>query len=83
MNDPIAKRMHAKAIGDMVIMYLESVNYPIDCEGINTRALDLISRIKDILNDEELSDPDCFMHIEAIVDAFYDEGISTNRHDWG
>lgn len=43
-----------------------------------------IQEIQAILQDDALSDPECFAQIEAIVDALEDRGIScTPRHDFG
>lgn len=41
-------------------------------------------KIRDILADDTLSDPECFHRIEAIVSLMEDLGISCGgRHDFG
>ncbi len=42
--------------------------------------MELIEQIRDILNDDTLTDPECFYRIEALVDAFADVGLYTTRH---
>ncbi len=82
MNDPTVKQMYAKAIGELALDYLESQGCPA-ADIVESRAVAALSQIREILNDENLNDPDCFERIEAVVDAFYDAGIGTSRHDWG
>jgi len=81
MCDPVYKQMYAKAIGDLAISYLEEQGFSAP-DGVESRALAVISQIRDILNDDTLDDPECFRRIEAIVELFYDAGLSTTRHDW-
>lgn len=45
-------------------------------------ALQVLTEIKTILDDDALDDPACFRRIDAIVDAFHKSGISTIRHDF-
>ena len=82
MNDPTVKQMYAKAIGELALSNLEKQGYPM-VEEIESHAITLISQIQDILNDETLDDPDCFRRIEAVVELFHENGLSTARHDWG
>ena len=43
-----------------------------------------LSIIRDILKDDSLSDPECFMKIEEIVSLFQKIGSNTGeRHDFG
>lgn len=82
MGDPTIKQMYAKAIGDLALGYLETQGCP-SAEAIESRALTLISKIKDISDDETLDDPECFQRIETIVELFCEAGLSTTRHDFG
>ena len=82
MDDPTMKQMYAKAIGDLALSYLEGQGIPAS-DVVESRALAVISQIRDVLNDETLDDPECVQRIEAIVELFYEAGISTARHDWG
>ena len=49
---------------------------------LNAEAMDLISEIKAILDDDTTEDPACFQQIDRIVSAFWAKGIYTPRHDW-
>lgn len=40
----------------------------------------LLRRIKEILDDEALDDPTCFQRIDAIVSAWHEAGLETDRH---
>ncbi len=43
----------------------------------------LLNKIKEIIEDEELEDKECFLKIEAIIALFEDIGIDTGtRHDF-
>lgn len=41
-----------------------------------------LQKIKEILDDDSLSDPDCFYKIDEIVSALYEAGIYAPRHDF-
>ena len=45
-------------------------------------AIEVLEKIRQVLNDDTLEDPQCFMRIDAIVTALGDHGIYTRRHDW-
>lgn len=53
-------------------------------EIVNTMRYQALQKIKAILEDDSLSDADCFMQIEKIVEVFesFDTRISY-RHDFG
>ncbi len=53
-------------------------------EIVNTIRYQALQKIKAILKDDSLSDADCFMQIEKIVEVFesFDTRISY-RHDFG
>jgi len=53
-------------------------------EIVNTIRYQALQKIKAILEDDSLSDADCFMQIEKIVEVFesFDTRISY-RHDFG
>lgn len=83
MSDPTIKQMYAKAVGELVLNYVESVCALPEPETINHQAVRLIVKIKEILDDDTLDDPDCFRRIETIVELYHKAGIGTARHDWG
>ena len=43
-------------------------------------AVQLLRRIKEILDDEALDDPTCFQRIDAIVSVWHEAGLETDRH---
>lgn len=71
MNDPNIKRLYAKALGDLILSYLDTHGCPLLSHIMETRALETISNIKTVLDDKTLDDSDCYGQIEAIVEAFY------------
>ena len=81
----IEDELYARALGWEVLRYIQDQedrlhNMKQDTEG---DALRVLEQLKRILDDPTLDDPDCFLRIEHIVQAFYAHGISTTRHDWG
>ncbi len=42
-----------------------------------------LKRIRDILNDHTMDDPECFDAIERIIKEFEDMCFSLDRHDFG
>ncbi len=83
MNDPTVKQIYAKALGDLVLSYLDAQGFPPLPDTVETRALETLSNIKAVLDDQTLDDPDCCGRIEAIVEEFYAAGLYASRHDWG
>ncbi len=49
---------------------------------VHDEAVELLEKIRAILDDDSLSDPACFHRIDAMVDAFQTAGVPTARHDW-
>lgn len=80
MNYSILDGMLAKALGEEILRYINWVNNEILIERVNRNAIELLDEIKSILDDPDLSDPECFYRIDAIVDAFHEAGLSTERH---
>ena len=51
---------------------------------VQTRSMEILERIRKIIADESLDDPECFQRIEAIVGALEQNGIDCGmRHDFG
>lgn len=60
-----------------------NLTHPV-AELVEMRSYQTLNRIKEILENDELDDPDCFQKIEAIVCAFEQIGSGGgNRHDFG
>lgn len=54
------------------------------CQWVEGRCLRTLMKIKQILEDEDLEDEECFLKIEGILDAFEEMGCTIgNRHDFG
>lgn len=72
-----------KEIGKMMIE--ACYDLPIDYkEIINLKSLQALKKIKTIISDDGLSDPECFMRMDEIICLFETLGSSGgNRHDFG
>ncbi len=75
--------LYARAIGWEVLEYLRKEHPGSVADEIEGDALCILEKIRTVLNDDTLDDPECFERIDAIVRIFYANGISTDRHDWG
>ncbi len=75
MNDPTAKQIYAKAIGELALSYLESFGCPAITNLAESRALTVISKIKGILDAEDLDESDSYGNIMALVAEFYSQGF--------
>lgn len=78
----IYEEIWAKTIGRQVLKFVEEQDAQKLNQQIEGDALAVLERIRAILDDDGVDDPECFHRIEAIVDALDDVGISTGRHDW-
>lgn len=54
----------------------EAVRIKVDSEAVR-----ILSEIKKVLDDKSLDDSECFCRVNAIVDIFYQAGLSTRRHE--
>ena len=53
-------------------------------EFLNHRCLEILERIRQIIADDSLDDPECFQRIERIVCVLEEYGIDCGaRHDFG
>ncbi len=77
----VSEALWAKCIGQEVLKYVKSRGVDVD-RRVHDEAVELLEKIRAILDDDSLSDPECFHRIDAMVDAFHTAGISTTRHDW-
>lgn len=82
MGLEISKSSYEQAIGRMVLEYIDKFK-PYELSPLaESEAMRLIAKIKMILDDDDVSDPECFHRIDEIVDAFNENGVYTHRHDW-
>lgn len=74
------KNLYAKAVGELILNYCERISPADIFQQTESNVLSLITEIKNILDNESLSDPECFYRIDAIVTAFHRAGVPTTRH---
>ncbi len=77
----VSEALWAKTIGQEVLKYVKSRGVEMD-RRVHDEAVELLEKIKAILDDDSLPDPECFRRIDAMVDAFQTAGVPTARHDW-
>ena len=65
--DQTARQLCANAIGNYIITYLDCLSDEAIAHMTELCAVQLLRRIKEILDDEALDDPTCFQRIDAIV----------------
>lgn len=81
MCDPVLKQLCAKAIGELVVQYLDMIGEEEIARLAEGEAVTLIRRIGEALDDPALDDGACFRRVDAIVSAFHAAGIPTRRHE--
>ncbi len=77
----VQESLWARAMGQEVLKFVKSRGVDMG-QSVQNEAVELLEKIRAILDDDSLADPACFQRIDAIVDAFQNAGISTARHDW-
>ena len=80
MKDPMLNGLLSKALAQEILQFVDLTREETLVQRVNCNALALLAKIKDILDDPDLNDSECFLHIDAIVDAFDEEGLFTPRH---
>lgn len=81
MKRSVQDELYARAIGWEILNYLRG-EHSMELWGeMEQDALQILEKIKHILDDPRLNDGDCYEKIEQIVQTFYAFGISTSRHD--
>ena len=78
--DQTARQLCANAIGSYIITYLDCLSDEAIAHMTELCEVQLLRRIKEILDDEALDDPTCFQRIDAIVSAWHEAGLETDRH---
>jgi len=74
--------LYARSIGWSVLTWLKAEHQEVLPYSIEGDAARVLEKIKTILDDDTLDDPDCFQRIDRIVRTFYANGLYTTRHDW-
>ena len=83
IEEELSTAMLAKALGEHVLRCLEDLQPALLAQLLSSRQSQLLAQIKAILDHPDAQDSDCFYAIEAIVDAFERQGLTTTRHDFG
>lgn len=81
MNDPSVKQIYAKALGDLILSYMDAQGWPPLPHTVEIRALETISSIKAVLDDKTLDDGDSCGQIKAIVTEYYHTALYTSCPD--
>ena len=74
------ERLYANAIGQGVLDYVRTQKNQEIGELVDSAANELLKKIWAVLEDEALSDLECFYRIDEIVRIFNEYGIATKRH---
>ena len=83
MNDALSKELLARAVGEYVVDHLDALVQEALADLAERQAVAVLRQVKAVLDDESLDDAGCALRIDAIVQAFYDAGLSTSRHwEW-
>ena len=82
MDTEIPRTLYENVVEQQIMTYVKTLQADDLRSMMESEALDLLSQIKAILDDDTAEDPECFYRIDAIVSAFGAKGIYTTRHDW-
>ena len=83
MNEALSKELLARAVGEYVVNHLDALVQEALADLAERQAVTVLRQVKAVLDDESLDDAGCALRIDAIVQAFYDAGLSTSRHwEW-
>ena len=71
------------AENEKVEVTLPGIKTPLE-EMVEARCFDILWKIKEVIDDESLNDPECFQKIESIIQLLEDAGNGGGvRHDFG
>ena len=82
MDTEIPRTLYENVVEQQIMTYVKTLQADDLRSMMESEALDPLSQIKAILDDDTAEDPECFYRIDAIVSAFGAKGIYTTRHDW-
>ena len=75
---------------ELLISGLQNENYEFNCvndnvlkEIIENRCYKVLQQIKKAIDDDALSDKDCFIKIEELLCVLEENNIFCDRHDFG
>lgn len=78
----VADSIAFQIMGEVTEYLKRTDTVPKVIQETETRAIKALEKIRDVLNDDSLEDPECFYRIDAIISVLSDLGIYTHRHDW-
>ena len=81
-NQMISEELYAKVMGQEILKFVQACDQHTLARQADSEAIRVLQKIREILNDETLDDPNCFYRIDAIVQTFWNVGISVERHDF-
>lgn len=82
MGLEISKSAYEAAIGRVVLEYIDKFKPYELSPVVESDALRTICRIRDILDDDDLGDPECFHRIDEIISELDQINLYTHRHDF-
>lgn len=80
LDSDLADELWVRVIAQEMLRYAKTTGEEVMARKADSEAVRILSEIKKALDDPSLDDPECFSRIDAIVDAFYQAGLSTRRH---
>lgn len=81
LDPSLADELWARVMAQELLKLAKSTGEKAVARRMDSEAVRVLEEIKAVLNDPELNDPDCFYKIDAIVDVFFNSGLSTRRHE--
>ncbi len=81
-NLDIPEALYQKVIGQRVMEFVQGLKVEEIHSQADTEAMEALSKIAGILDEDGTDDPECFRRIEEIIDALRGSGIAAMRHDW-
>ena len=82
MRNELAGTLYEGALEQLVMNYMNNLNFEDIRSLIESETMDLLSQIMAALEDESLDDPECVQRIDAIIEAFGGKGVYISRHYW-
>lgn len=81
LDPSVVDELWVRVVAQEMLRYAKSTGEETMARRVDSEAVRVLSEIKQVLDDPSLNDPECFDRIDAIVDAFYQAGLSTHRHE--
>ena len=82
LSKAISEELYAKVMGQEILKFVQACDQHALARQVDSEAIRVLQKIRELLNDETLDDPNCFYRIDAIVQTFWNAGITVERHDF-